>query len=63
MEVKVDATRPTPESRRMRRPRKHKPHFDLHGQLYRINGMDRISGGKVLKRGTRHVVTAPRRRT
>jgi len=98
MEAKVDTQTATPEPRRMRRPRKHQPRFDLRGQLFRITGVDltqidgvdvqtaqtiisevgvdmsrwnsekqfaswlglcpdnRISGGKVLKRGTRHVV-------
>jgi len=98
MEAKVDPMPPTPEVRRMRSPRKHESRFDLHGQLYRITGVDltqidgvdvqtaqtvvsevgvdmgrwksekqfaswlglcpdnRISGGKVLKRGTRQVV-------
>src|SRR5215471_403265 len=98
MEAKVDPMPPRPEVRRMRSPRKHESRFDLHGQLYRITGVDltqidgvdvqtaqtvvsevgvdmgrwksekqfaswlglcpdnRISGGKVLKRGTRQVV-------
>ena len=99
MDGKVDVTaNPAPEARKLRRPSKHQPRFDLRGQLYRITGVDltqidgvdvqtgqtvisevgvdmsrwetekhfaswlglcpdnRISGGKVLKRGTRRVV-------
>ncbi len=98
MESKVDAPQGPQQSPGKRGPRKHQPHFDVQGQLYRITGVDltridgvnvqtaqtiiseigvemsrwksekqfaswlglcpdnRISGGKVLKRGTRHVV-------
>ena len=37
---KVDSTQLTPEPRRMSRLRKHRPSFDLHGQMYRVTGVD-----------------------
>jgi transposase len=99
MQAKVDVVaQPIPEPRRVKWPRKHRPTYDLRGELYRVTGVDltqidgldvgtiqtvisevgvdmtawktehhfsswlglspdnRISGGKVLKRGTRKVV-------
>jgi transposase len=99
MEARVDVVaQPIPEPRRVKWPRKHRPAYDLRGELYRVTGVDltqidgldvgtiqtvisevgvdmtpwktehhfsswlglspdnRISGGKVLKRGTRKVV-------
>jgi transposase len=99
MEARVDVVaQPLPQPRRVKWPRKHRPAYDLRGELYRVTGVDltqidgldvgtiqtvisevgvemsawktehhfsswlglspdnRISGGKVLKRGTRKVV-------